>query len=164
MFVAMASVSLADDLRKPLWWISSANLAQRLWAWLYAGAWRLAAGTAVGFCSAALAAHRPWFILPAVPIAVIFSLYLKTLGLAAYALFPSKIDARGPVAALRIGLTYLALLPCAIGASLGILVHSPALGAAGSLACLAAETYGLVAFATWRISGAGLSVAIEEGS
>ncbi len=164
LFVAMASVSLAEDLRKPLWWLSGANLAQRLWAWLSAGAWRLAGGLTVGGCSAALAAHRPWLILPAVPVAILMSLYVKTIGLAAYAVFPSKIDARGPVAGLRILLTYLALLPTVVGALLGVLVHSPALGVAASLACLVAEMYGLVQFATWRIAGAGLSVALEESS
>ena len=139
LFVAMTSVSLAEDLRMPLWWMSSAGLAQRLWTWLCAGAWRLAAGLAVAFCSAALAAHRPWFLIPAVPVAIVFSLYVKAIGLAAYALFPSKLDARGPVMGLRFILTYLALLPALAGASLGVFLHGAALGVAASLACLVAE-------------------------
>ncbi len=164
LFVAISSVSLADDLRKPLWWLSSGNLTQRLWAWLGAGAWRLAAGLALGIASAGVAGHRLWLLVLAIPAACFLALYVKTIGLATYSLFPSKMDARGPIMGLRVFLTYFALLPPAIGAVIGIPFHSLVVGITASLVLLGSEMFALVAFATWRISGAGVSFAQEEAS
>lgn len=164
LFVAISSVSLADDLRKPLWWLSSGNLTQRLWAWLAAGAWRLAAGLALGMTSAGIAGHKLWLLLLAVPAACFLALYVKTIGLATYALFPSKMDARGPIMGLRVFLTYLALVPPAVGALIGVPFQSLLVGITASLVLLCAEMFALVAFATWRIGGAGMSFAQEEAT
>lgn len=162
LYVAMSSVTLADDLRKPVWWLSKGGLAQRLWAWLCAGSWRLAAGLALGVASAGIMGHIPWLGIIALPAAVLFALYVKTIGLATYALFPSKVDARGPIAGVRILLSYLALLPPALGAVAGVPFHSVSLGVAVALVLLCVEMFALVAFATWRIGGAGVSFAQEE--
>jgi hypothetical protein len=109
--------------------------------------------------------------LAGVPAAVALVLYLRAVGLALYSLFPSTIDQRGPLAMVRMLLTYLlAAPPAVVCAAAGFELYRAGMAAPQALyAAVAAgiitslvETLALVAFAAARIAGQGVAFARAE--
>jgi hypothetical protein len=100
-----------------------------------------------------------------IPIAIAIAIYLRSIGLALYALLPSGLDQRGPLAMLRALLTYLFTLP-GIGASVlaALLTHSLAAAVAAGIVVALGEALGLVAFAAARIQGRGATFAQAEAA
>ncbi|HZT13230.1 MAG TPA: putative ABC exporter domain-containing protein [Candidatus Baltobacteraceae bacterium] len=164
MFVAMGSaIGLAADLRKPLWWIGPDPLWMRLLAWMCGTSWRVALALCAGVAAWAIAMRAPGLILAGFPVAAAAVLQLRAVGLVLYALFPSSVDQRGPLALVRALLTYLLALPPALLAVAGaLLLHSAAAGAALAIAASIAETALLLAVASARISGSGVAFAQAE--
>lgn len=166
IFIAMGSaVGLSADIAKPLWWMGSDPLWTRLLAWNIGTSWRLGAclGTGVGVWSAML--HRPVLAAAALPAAFAVALHLRAVGLVLYSLFPSSFDQRGPLAIVRVMLTYIFAAPPAIIAII-VLVRDPQDPAGAIAAGVAAsllETVLLIAFASRRISGHGVAFARAEG-
>jgi hypothetical protein len=161
--VLTASVTIADDLSKPLWWLGRDALSARIAMWTFARAWRggtsfamlpLAVGVGTGDLTFALAgtlgALVAWWTLGA-------------LGVALYAAFPGRVDERGPVVLLRLLGFGLLLSPAvAAGAVSETLTNAPALAVCLAAAVLAAEATGAIAFAAWRISENGAGIAALE--
>lgn len=157
------SVTIADDLAKPIWWLGRDPLIARIAVWTFSRAWRGGASFAmlplvVGFgtgdaplaLAGALSAFVTWWTLSA-------------LGVGLYSAFPSRIDERGPIVLLRfIGFTVLLLPAVVAGALAGVFTHVPALGACAASALLAVEATGAIAFAAWRISENGAGIATLE--
>ncbi len=165
IFVAMGSaIGLAVDLRKPLWWMGPDPLWMRLFAWAVGTSWRLAACVCAAVVGWAIATRAPIIALAGIPLALAAVLYLRAVGLALYALFPSTIDQRGPLAFIRALLTYLLSAPPAIaGVVIGTVFHTLAGGVLTGLIVSVAETLALVAFASAQIAGRGVAVAQAEG-
>jgi hypothetical protein len=120
-----ASLALASDLQKPLFWLSSAPLQTRIAAWTFARSWRgglalacvpLAAGAAGGNLTLALAA---------VPATLATYSSLQALGVGLFALFPNPIDARGPMTFVRLFLTFVYCVPPVTLAILVGAFHAP---------------------------------------
>lgn len=166
VFVALASaVGLATDLRKPLWWMGPDPLWKRLFAWLAATSWRMGGCVAAAIVAWLLAMHQPVLAAMGIPLAAAAVLHLRAIGLGLYAVFPSSIDQRGPLAMIRALLTYLfAVPPIAAGVLAAIFLHSTVLGLAVGIAFSLTETMLLVAFAAARISGQGVAFALSEAS
>lgn len=164
IFVAMGSaIGLGSDLRKPLWWMGPDPLWMRLFAWIVGTSWRLAICLSVGLTAWSLTMHQPVVALAGVPLALASVLYLRAVGLALYALFPSSVDQRGPLAMVRALLTYaLAAPPAVAGIATGVIFHAVEAGVAAAVLTSAAETIGLIAFASARISGRGVAFAQAE--
>lgn len=164
IFVAMGSaIGLGSDLSKPLWWMGPDPLWLRLFAWIAGTSWRLAACLAVGLVAWSATMHLPVVALAGVPLALAAVCYLRAVGLALYAIFPSTIDQRGPLAMVRALLTYVLAAPPAIaGVVAGVLLRSIAGGVATGIVVSAAETLALVAFASARISDRGAAIAQAE--
>jgi hypothetical protein len=141
----------------PLW--------MRLFAWIVGTSWRLGVCLTVGLIACAIAVHDALVAFVGVPIAFSTVLYLRAVGLMLYAMFPSSVDQRGPLAMLRALLTYAFAAPPLIFASVagGLLRSVEAAAAIGVLASMA-ETFALVAFASSRIAGRGVAVAQAEVS
>jgi hypothetical protein len=98
-----------------------------------------------------------------VPLSIVGVLHLRAVGLALYALFPSSIDQRGPLAMVRALLTYLlAAPPVIVGTIIGLVFHTLVGGFAAGAATSLIETLGLIAFASGRIDGRGIAVAQAE--
>jgi hypothetical protein len=107
--------------------------------------------------------HLPVVALAGIPLALAAVCYLRAVGLALYAIFPSTIDQRGPLAMVRALLTYvLAAPPVIAGVVAGVLFRSIAGGVATGIVVSAAETLALVAFASARISDRGAAIAQAE--
>jgi Putative ABC exporter len=164
IFVAMGSaVALGADLRKPLWWMGPDPLWVRLFAWIVGTSWRLGVCLSVGVIAAAIALHSALVALVGIPIAIASVLYLRAVGLALYAMFPSSLDQRGPMAMVRALLTYaFAAPPMIVGSIIGGLLHTVEGAAVIGIAASIAETFALIAFAASRIAGRGVAVAQSE--
>jgi Putative ABC exporter len=164
VFVAMGSaIGLGNDLRKPLWWVGPDPLWMRLVAWIAGTSWRLTVCLGIGLTAWSIAMHQPAVALAGVPIAAATVSYLRAVGLVLYAMFPSSVDQRGPLAMVRALLTYaFAAPPLIAGSLLGGLVHSIEAGLAVGILASIAETLVLVAFASSRIAGRGVAFAQAE--
>lgn len=156
-------VSLATDLRNPLWWLSRAGLAQRLAAWTLAGTlpYFVIIGAGLGV---ALALSEP----PDVAVAGLVALFagiwtMRAVGLAVYAFIPSSLDMVGPGVMIRVLAIYLlSAPPFMAGITAGFLARSITIGLAAGSAAALAESIGLLALATNRIQGNGLGFARAE--
>lgn len=145
---------LAAELRRPIFWLSAATLYERLWALALGQMWRylfdaamMAAGLALG------GAPLQWIL--AVPVGGCALVVLLTgIGYASFAFFPSALDQRGPLAALRLFVSYVLLLPplaVFTVAAIGLRSAGPAFIAAAVLAL--AEGAVLMGIAAWRLDG-----------
>jgi hypothetical protein len=157
-----SGVSLAADLRRPIWWLSSESLATRLAVWTLATSLRGMALIAVGLASAAVASGASASVLPALPLGMLAIWLLRSVGLAIYALLPSQLDLRGPGAVLRLILSMALLLPAGVIAGVaGAFGGAGAALAAGAVAA-ALEGLLLVLFAASQLKGNGMAVAQAE--
>lgn len=161
IFVAMGSaIGLAADLRKPLWWIGPDPLWLRLVAWMAGTSWRFAICLSCGIIACAASMHSAAVAAAGVPSAVACVLYLRAVGLLLYSLFPSTIDQRGPLSAVRALLTYLLAMPPLIAGGVALALGRPAAEAVGlAIAISVFETALLVAGAASRIAGQGVAFA-----
>ncbi len=164
VFAAMSSaIGLEGDLRKPLWWIGPDPLWTRLLAWVVGTSWRLAACICASIVGWSVAARSPLIAACGIPLGIAAVLYLRAVGLALYALFPSTIDQRGPLAMMRALLTYIMAAPPAIaGIVTLVFVRQPLAATAAAVAVSLSETLLLVAFAAMRIAGSGVTFAQAE--
>ncbi|MDQ2872577.1 MAG: putative ABC exporter domain-containing protein [Candidatus Eremiobacteraeota bacterium] len=164
IFLALGSaVALAGDLRKPIWWLSADPIRARLYAWVAAASWRTTAVLASAFVAWGIASRAPVVIVFGVPIAAIVIVLLRSIGLALYAIFPSSFDQRGPVAMLRMLLTYLSLAPpAAAWIAVGYFSRSTVNGGLCALAVAVLEMLLLVEFAAFRIARVGATFAQGE--
>jgi hypothetical protein len=152
ILAVMRSVSLATELRRPLFWLSNATLFERLCALGIAQGWRL-----IGWCVLAgigLAAGRAG--VPVVVAALVIGpctiLLAGAIGYASYALLPNDIDQRGPLLFVRLLLGYVLIVPPVVaGLAFGIFEHTVtvALLVAGATTLLEAAV--LAGFAAWRL-------------
>jgi hypothetical protein len=149
-----ASSTLASEVRRPLFWLSPTPLFERLSALLLARIWQTVLLFEFAAAGIALGGGRPiQTLLFALGLPVLAAL-LAGVGFAAFALFPSAADARGPVALLRIGFSLVILIPPlaldAVGSAL-FGAALPALTAAALVALI--EAGALVGIAAWRLDG-----------
>jgi len=166
IFITIASsFGLAEDLRKPLWWMGPDPIWLRLVAWVLATSWRLAICIAIGTVVFAATLGLSVIAAAGIPIAITIAIYLRSIGLALYALLPSGLDQRGPLAMLRALLTYVFTLP-GIAASVlaALLTHSLAAALAAGIVVALGEALGLIAFAAARIQGRGATFAQAEAA
>lgn len=160
---AYSRISLAIDLRNPLWWLSRAGLAERLAAWTLAGTLRsfviIGAGAGV-----ALALSQPTDVLVTGLVALFAGIWtMRAVSLAVYAFIPSSLDMFGPGVMVRVIAIYaLSTPPAMAGIAAGLLAENVTVGLVAGSGVALAESLGLLAFATYRIQGNGLGFARAE--
>jgi hypothetical protein len=155
-------VSLATDLRNPLWWLSPAGLMQRLAMWALAGILPsfVIIGAGIG---AALLIANPVLALPVLAALFTFLWTMRMIGLAVYSILPSNLDMAGPGMAIRAMAMYILSAPVVLAGLIpGILSQSIIVAAACATVVAVAESIGLLVFATYRIEGNGLGFARAE--
>lgn len=164
IFITIASsFGLAADLRKPLWWMGPDPIWLRLFAWVLATSWRLSICIGVAALIFAAMLGLGAAAAAAIPVAIAIAIYLRSIGLALYALLPSGLDQRGPLAMLRAFLTYVFAVPAiAVTAILGAFTHSFVVAATAGIACALGEALLLIIFAAARIQGRGATFAQAE--
>lgn len=158
------TVSLGEDLRKPLFWLSADPLRSRLYAWIASTSWRPAIAFSGGLAAWAAAMGDARIAWAGIPAALILVVLLRSIGLALYSFFPGRADQRGPLAAARMFLAYaLLLLPAGGGVALGLLTQNAMLSAAFACAGASIEVLLLAELASRRIEGRGAAIAQGEG-
>jgi len=166
IFITIASsFGLAADLRKPLWWMGPDPIWLRLFAWVLATSWRLSICMGVGVVVFGATIGLPNVAAAGIPIAIAIAVYLRSIGLALYALLPAGLDQRGPLAMLRAFLTYVFAVPAVAAAALAaLLTHSLLTAVIAGMACAFGEALLLIAFAAARIQGRGATFAQAEAA
>jgi hypothetical protein len=160
-----ATVAIADDLNKPLWWLAADPLAARVAVWTFARAWRGGTSLAMMPLAAGLGTGSVPFALAGAASALVLWWALSALGVALYAAFPSRVDERGPILFLRFaGFAALLLPPAAAGGLVAGMTAVPLLAASAAGVVLVAEAFGAIAFAAWRFSENGAGIAALERS
>lgn len=155
-----ASVRIADDLGKPLFWLSRAPLRSRIAAWTIARSWRGAIAISLGPIAAGVFLHDYALALGALPLVAVAFWGLQSLGIGLYALFPNPIDARGPMMLLRTFIMLAFITPAILaGVTVGVLTASIPLAIASATIVFALEGWVTIELASMRFSehGAGLA-------
>jgi hypothetical protein len=151
--VALArAAALANELRRPLFWLSPATLFERLCALAAAHSWRMCSWfvlLAVGLA----AGHAPLVVIGAAlvggPAAVLLAI---AIGYASYGLVPHEVDQRGPMLFVRIILGYIFAMPVlAAGLGAGMFAHSVISGFGTGALTAVIESAFLIGFAAWRL-------------
>lgn len=161
LFVPLgASLALADDLGKPLFWLSPVALRVRLAASTFARAWRV--GIALGLAPLAVGTVFGDIVAATIslPAGVITSWALLALGVGLYALFPNPLDARGPIGALRTLVTVACFIPPALVAAIVAMLHGhlAELGIAFAVT-LVCEGWLAIELAAFRLREGGAAMA-----
>ncbi len=166
IFITIASsFGLAADLRKPLWWMGPDPIWLRLFAWVLATSWRLSICMGIGVVVFGATIGLPNIAVAGIPIAIAIAVYLRSIGLALYALLPAGLDQRGPLAMLRAFLTYVFAVPAVAAAALAaFLTHSLLMAVIAGMVCAFGEALLLIVFAAARIQGRGATFAQAEAA
>jgi len=125
-----AAAGLAEDLAKPMFWLSPAPLRERIAAWTFGRTWRGAVAIGLAPFAAGVAGGDTTLAIAALPLTFAIYWSLQALGVGLYALFPNAIDARGPLGMIRPLVTMAFALPPIVAAILALSLQVPALGAA----------------------------------
>ncbi|MBC5810838.1 MAG: hypothetical protein GIW95_08325 [Candidatus Eremiobacteraeota bacterium] len=166
LFVPAAVANgLIEELGKPLWWLGTDGLRARLFVWTVARSWPGAVALFGLPLWSAFALGVPQLALFGLPAALVLWWALHAFGLVLYALFPSRVDRRGPLASLRLFVTLLYLTPPALlFFVLAFWSRDITLAALGAFVLLALQGAGMLEAATHVISGRGAGLALLERS
>jgi Putative ABC exporter len=158
------SVSLAQDISKPLWWMGDGSTFSKLAIWTFASslpALAFAALATVAMFAVVDPARILLFVL-SVSAAVVVS---RAVGVLGYALTPALIDQRGPGVFIRLLLLYASFIaPIAFGVIGGLTVRSADLGLASAALTFLAEGALCIMLAVVRLNGRGMEIALAESS
>ena len=146
--------AIAAELRRPLFWLAPAALFERLCALGLARIWRTIATFEVIAAGFALGGGRPiGTLFFAIGLPALAAL-LAGVGFAALALFPSAADARGPVTALRLGVSIVLLVPpFVLAVVVGTAFGSGPSGVVAAALLALFEAGALIGIAAWRLDG-----------
>jgi hypothetical protein len=155
---AFLGQAMALDVQRPLFWLAGPSTLARLTALLASALWRGTLTVGLMVAAGCLAAGRADFAFAAPFLAAAVVALLQSTGVALYALFPARIDQQGPLALVRVLLTFVLLATPALMLGAGMLlarlaqVPLPPVGGAGLFALGAVvEAGALLTFAAWRI-------------
>jgi hypothetical protein len=158
------SVSLAQDIAKPLWWMGDGSTFGKLAAWTLGSTLPLIAfATVVAIAAFALASPK---LIPAAVLLVCSTIAAsRAIGVLGYALTPSLLDQRGPGMVIRILMFYGACLPPSVlGVLAAIFLHSAQAALLLTSVAFVAEGAASVALATVRFNRGAVEVALDEAS
>ena len=160
---SQASVTLSNEIRRPIWWLAQSELRDRLLMWAAAGLMRVGPPLIVTALVAGIAMHSWLLVASAVPLTLALLMLIRAIGLACYVFLPGRNDLRGPGFILRFLATYVLLIPpAAVWMLLESVTHSLAAGAFGGLFFAGAEIYALVFLAALRLEENGMAYAAAE--
>jgi hypothetical protein len=158
-----ASIGLADDVGKPLFWMTTRSLRQQLCVWTIGRSWRGGTIVSAALLVAALGMGDTNAAVIVTPASMILWFSLNAIGVALYAFFPHRMEGHGPLFLIRMIAATTLLLPCLI-VSLLTLVMTQSAHLAMVLACimLTAESLGSLELAARRLRQNGAAFALME--
>jgi len=160
---SQSTINLGIELRKPIWWLARSQLRDRILTWILGTTMRVGPPLVAGTIVAGVAMHS-WLVIAASAPLILVSLFLvQSIGVASYVVLPGRNDLRGPGFMLRIFVTYLALMPPAIGWAVAqLLSQSAALGLTVGLTAAYVEGWTLAMFAASRLEQNAMAYAAAE--
>lgn len=146
--------AIASEVRRPLFWLAPAGLFERLCALALARIWRTIVTLELIALSFALGGGEPiQTLVLAIGLPALVAL-VAGVGFAAYALFPSAADRRGPIAALRLIVSIVLLLPpFVLAVAAATVFDAVLLGLAAAVLLAIIEAGALIGVAAWRLDG-----------
>jgi hypothetical protein len=165
------SISIADEISKPIWWLATSALRERLAILSFARAWRGGLALGIGPALVGVGSADATLALASFPLSLLVWWFLSALGVALYSAFPSRIDASGPAYALRAFFLFALFLPLIalyVAAELLLgaagIAHAAELAIAIAAGFAAVETLLLIEFAAFRIGKNAVGIALLERS
>ena len=135
-----------------MFWLSDASLFERLAALVAGHIWHFTAWFLLFAIGLASGHARTLPILFAGLTGPALLILCAAIGTAAFALFPNEIDQRGPLAMLRLVVSWLFMIPAIVAGILSLVVlHSATAALAGAAIVALAEAGALIGFAAWRL-------------
>jgi hypothetical protein len=158
------SVSLAQDIAKPLWWMGDGSTFTKLAVWTFASSLPMVAFVALG-TAAMFAVIDPARALLYVLLISSIVVVSRAVGVLGYALTPSLIDQRGPGMVIRMVLFYAsAIAPTVVGVMAGVAARSADLGLVCGTLTFLGEGALCIVLAVVRLRGRGMEIALAEAS
>jgi len=155
-----ASQRLAIELGQPLFWLGRSPLRMRIAMWAVGFGWRGALTLGLVPVGIALAFGRPLLAFAALLATVVAYGSLVAFGVGLFALFPAPIDARGPLALLRLVATGAYLVPAAVVTAVAFALRgSDALAIGLGILTLACEGWLTIVISTVRFEQRGATFA-----
>ena len=116
-------------IRHPIFWLTSTSFTVRLTTIVFSWYWRSALDIVL-FGAGAMLAGAPCTQTGLIVLVVVLGVWLqRCIGLAAFAILPSKVDIGGPTALARFALAMvLAFPPLVLGSVAAALLHAPVPG------------------------------------
>lgn len=163
ILLAVSGTSLARDVSKPIWWMGAGSTVMKIAAWCWATSLDTTIVFAGGLSVMSLTSHVAAIAEIGLPAALLLPPLIRAVGVVTYTFFPSAIDQRGPIAALRILVIYLCFAPpIAAGIGAGFYTRSAFAGLAAAFAVFALEGAACIAIASKKLEGRGAEYAVAE--
>ena len=160
---SQSTISLAGELRRPIFWLGASRLHDRIAAWIVGSMLRSGPPLVIAAILGGVALHSPAIILAAGPMVAAGLFLVQTIGVATYVALPGRNDLRGPGFMLRVLATYLALGVPALGwVMVESMTRNGLAGAGAGLVIALAEAWVLLLFSAWRLEENAMTYAAAE--
>ncbi|HEV2038126.1 MAG TPA: putative ABC exporter domain-containing protein [Candidatus Eremiobacteraceae bacterium] len=160
---SQSTISLGNELRRPIWWLGNSTLRNRVVAWILGTTLRIGPPLVAGAIMAGLALHSSAVAAGAGPVVVVGLFLVQTIGVASYVALPGRNDMRGPGFMLRILTTYTALgLPALAWAMVQAISQNAFAGLGVGLGVALAEAWMLLSFSAARLEENAMAYAAAE--
>lgn len=152
---------LAEDLAKPLWWLSAASVPSRLVVATWVSALRMAVPVAAAATAALVVTGHPVTLLGFVPALLALTWVARATGLVMLCVLPNRADRRGPGGVARFAGFIGVLVPvAAVGVAVGAAASSQTAGFAAISGAAGLAGWLLVGIASRKLSTGGLALAM----
>jgi len=160
---SQSTISLASELRRPIWWLSHSLLRDRVLTWILGSTLRIGPPLVAGVVMAGVAMHSWVIALAAGPLIAGALFLIQSIGVASYVALPGRHDVRGPGFMLRVLITYTSLgLPAIVWALVQTVSQNEFAGAAAGLLIAVMESWLLLLFSSARLEENAMAYAAAE--
>jgi len=160
---SQSTISLAGELRRPIWWLSHSLLRDRVLTWILGSTLRIGPPLIAGAVMAGVAMHSWVIALAAGPLIAGALFLIQSIGVASYVALPGRHDMRGPGFMLRVLITYTSLgLPAIVWALVQTVSQNEFAGAAAGLLIAILESWLLLLFSSARLEENAMAYAAAE--
>jgi Putative ABC exporter len=160
---SQSTISLASELRRPIWWLSHSHLRDRILVWIAGTTIRIGPPLVAGVVMAGVAMHSWMIAFAAGPLIAGGLLLIQSIGVASYVALPGRHDMRGPGFMLRVLITYTSLgLPAIVWFLVQTVSGSAVAGVTAALCIAGMESWLLVLFSAARLEQNAMAYAAAE--
>jgi len=160
---SQSTISLASELRRPIWWLSHSLLRDRVLTWILGSTLRIGPPLIAGVVMAGVAMHSWIIALAAGPLIAVALFLIQSIGVASYVALPGRHDMRGPGFMLRVLITYTSLgLPAIVWFLVQTITQNGVAGVAAGLCIAVMESWLLLLFSSARLEENAMAYAAAE--